>query len=843
MITRVGNYGHSFKGVSAYLSHDKGTRQTSERVDWIHTINLNVRDDHAPSEKAEKASKIMAFTASNAGMLKQQAGVPNTGNKAEAGPVYHFMLSWHKDDDPSEEQMRGAGVSVLQHMGFYERHQAYMTAHNDEQQKHLHLVVNLVSWVDGRRANTYRDHLSLSKWAQAHEEQFGLVRVEERILNNARRDQGEFVKYKAHDIAELYYRSDNTKAFVAALEEKGLTLAQGHKRDYMIVDGRGESKTLSSYLKGVKVAELRERLGDKSVLPHANELEAERRAAWTQRREEEKQTRKEHFNEKASEMKKQADTSTEGVKHKAEQAEIWNREDYHVEQNRRDNETRPERLTQDKPIQAERKEAGAAERKKTDYQTWLDGAKKASAEKLKRQDDKKLDRVGLFEQGKQSALFNIQEAFSTFFSDTSVENQEHSYRSWLSDGVGKFEQRLEGAEGKPLNWKGIHDQGQHSAYLNAREAFDFYYPAQEPTQSNVKSQDQERVEKTRSEAEKRREVNEVEETGTKGKVIIAPYQKAGEREDIGKDSSGRDLRMDEVRAKEEARRAEEERLFREAAAITDPEKRRAFIREGMLAHFAKENVPGMIKNTAERQADAVIKNRDNPYLLTPEQKAAIKQRDEAREKSEYWKGIRPYDDKHLHDLDRRQALEREEAQQLGKQEETLRKYYGLAEHEARIKDLTEQYNKASGRKAQQLAEELEAERKTYDHSKNLIAYQQEKLKQQQVEKRPDWAKETMLEKTKEPENKIYSPLESIRREEQKQTKAVNAEDTQSRRFEERRPQPQADQANDHKQSETSDHHKEAKPLDERERNIDAENAEHIRQRLHGDHDQEIGYEP
>lgn len=292
MITRVVT-GHSFKGVMAYLAHDKGREKTSHRVDFVHTHNLNIRTDHDERTKAEKAARIMAFTAQNSTMLKQQSGVKLTGNKAERGAVWHEIISWSREDDPSREQMIAAGQSMLQAMELDRRHQAFFLAHNDEKQKHMHIIVNLVSWEDGRRANIYRDHLRLSRWADEYAKEHGFHRIAQRIKNNKQRDKGEFVKYKAREIADLYHRCDNARSFAAALEEKGITLAQGHKRDYILVDHRGEGKTLSRYLKGIKIKEIRAKLGDKSLLPQAHELEAERRRAWTEERELEKQAERE----------------------------------------------------------------------------------------------------------------------------------------------------------------------------------------------------------------------------------------------------------------------------------------------------------------------------------------------------------------------------------------------------------------------------------------------------------------------------------------------------------------------------------------------------------------------
>ena len=59
--------GHSFKGLHAYCSHDQKRAQTSERVDWISTLNVAVEDPN-------QAWKVMAATAYSQNQLKQANG-------------------------------------------------------------------------------------------------------------------------------------------------------------------------------------------------------------------------------------------------------------------------------------------------------------------------------------------------------------------------------------------------------------------------------------------------------------------------------------------------------------------------------------------------------------------------------------------------------------------------------------------------------------------------------------------------------------------------------------------------------------------------------------------------
>jgi hypothetical protein len=78
MIVKIGKGGKSFKGLSEYLTHDPKAN-TDERVAWTHTHNL--ANDHVPSAVDE-----MYWTAQNAELLKQEAGI-RAGGRATEEPV------------------------------------------------------------------------------------------------------------------------------------------------------------------------------------------------------------------------------------------------------------------------------------------------------------------------------------------------------------------------------------------------------------------------------------------------------------------------------------------------------------------------------------------------------------------------------------------------------------------------------------------------------------------------------------------------------------------------------------------------------------------------------------
>lgn len=175
--------GKSFKGVGKYVLHDKGA-QSTERVSFIETENLAFSD-------GQRAIAEMIHTATRQKALRRA-----NGNRATATgkPVYHYSLSWDTSESPSLQEQIEAGRQSLKALGLGDR-QAMIVGHTDTDNPHVHVVVNLVCPVTGDTASLSNDHVKLSKWAQKYRADRGEEHFcPQRKKNNARRDNGEFVK-------------------------------------------------------------------------------------------------------------------------------------------------------------------------------------------------------------------------------------------------------------------------------------------------------------------------------------------------------------------------------------------------------------------------------------------------------------------------------------------------------------------------------------------------------------------------------------------------------------------------------------------------------------------------
>ncbi len=283
MVPNVNARGTSFKGVTAYLMHDKENPKSSERMAWSATRNM-ITDD------IELAAKIMAFTDMHSEDIKQDFGGSVAGTKREAGAVYHFSLSESPHNNPSQEEWERYVEQNIKILGL-EDHQYYMVAHNDEPHAHVHVVVNLVHPETGKINSLHNDFKKMDKLAHEYELEHGIVCEERNKKYQAWEQDKKAFKEKerraeyAEKVTTAFEQSDNAQSFKAALEYEGLTLAQGNRRGFVLVDEQGEIYALNRLIKfsdDIKRKEkntaIKNKLGniDKDTLPIATQLQEDR---------------------------------------------------------------------------------------------------------------------------------------------------------------------------------------------------------------------------------------------------------------------------------------------------------------------------------------------------------------------------------------------------------------------------------------------------------------------------------------------------------------------------------------------------------------------------------------
>jgi hypothetical protein len=221
MVPKVAGKGTSFKGAGLYYLHDKGAL-TNERVAFTCTENL-------PTDDPDRALRYMAYTAMRQDELKAASGQARTGRKL-AYTVYTYSIAWAPDEAPTQEEMLEAGRETLKVLGI-DAHETLMVAHRDEPHPHLHLIVNRVHPETGLAAKLSKDHLELSKWAEAYERRQGQIRCDQRVINNAARRRGQFVKDRrsVDPAAFRLWRKERLKAAHLARQAEEKNLSAFHK--------------------------------------------------------------------------------------------------------------------------------------------------------------------------------------------------------------------------------------------------------------------------------------------------------------------------------------------------------------------------------------------------------------------------------------------------------------------------------------------------------------------------------------------------------------------------------------------------------------------------------------
>jgi hypothetical protein len=179
VIIRIQRGGKSFKWLGTYLTHDADKAQTSERVAWTHTLNL--ANDHVPSAIDE-----LYWTYRAADQLKRAAGVPTGGSRLKH-PVKHFSLNWAPSDDPTQPEMIEAVRDYLRHMGWQD-HQAVLVAHSDKHYRHVHVMVNAVSPIDGRSLDAGFERNRAQAWALDYEQTRFRVHCQQRLIPKEQRE-------------------------------------------------------------------------------------------------------------------------------------------------------------------------------------------------------------------------------------------------------------------------------------------------------------------------------------------------------------------------------------------------------------------------------------------------------------------------------------------------------------------------------------------------------------------------------------------------------------------------------------------------------------------------------
>ena len=255
--------------------HDPDRAKTQDRLSFTYTHNI-------PFENPNAAMRYMIDTAQDAENLKREAGVGNRGAKSSKRPVLTFSLSYDPQDNPTQQEMTNDAIDFMDKVLGLSDHQAIFYGHNDTAHPHIHVMANLVHPQTGRTHAPSWSKVKASDWAYEKAQERGIGHCPQREINKQKREQGKMVNYQDPHLQQqltiqhLFMQSDSGKAFAAALEDHGFTLARGDRRGFVLVDENGKILSLSRQLDSSSRRKVAERFMDIEALRSAQEVAAEK---------------------------------------------------------------------------------------------------------------------------------------------------------------------------------------------------------------------------------------------------------------------------------------------------------------------------------------------------------------------------------------------------------------------------------------------------------------------------------------------------------------------------------------------------------------------------------------
>jgi hypothetical protein len=251
-----------------------------------------MRDDTNERVKVVEIGGLLAEDLPTA--LREMEAIA-AGSRSHGNFMYQANISPRADEHLTDRKWKEAVDTLEKNLGL-EGHQRVVVEHEKEGRTHRHVVWNRVD-VDNLRVvdmgGNWRVHtatarelenrfdLSPTPTPAALDRKPALELWEVRAAERSGIDPAALKE----ELSELWRRTDNGKAFAAAVEERGYVLARGDRRDFCIVDQAGDAHSLARRLDGVRAKDVRERMADidRDSLPSVAEARASQREAAKER--------------------------------------------------------------------------------------------------------------------------------------------------------------------------------------------------------------------------------------------------------------------------------------------------------------------------------------------------------------------------------------------------------------------------------------------------------------------------------------------------------------------------------------------------------------------------------
>ena len=215
-----------------------------------------------------------------------------------AEPLYHASINTPAHERLTDEQRRIA-VDRLEAELRFTGQPRVVVIHEKSGREHTHIVWSRTDLEHRRVIPISHNFAKHEKVARALEREFGHERVQgahveregkqrpRRTPSHAEMLQAERTgltpQQVKEQITDLWRTTDSGQAFAAALTDAGFVLARGDRRDFVVIDPRGGTHSLSRRVEGATAKDIRARMADldASRLPtvaEAKEIQRERRS-------------------------------------------------------------------------------------------------------------------------------------------------------------------------------------------------------------------------------------------------------------------------------------------------------------------------------------------------------------------------------------------------------------------------------------------------------------------------------------------------------------------------------------------------------------------------------------
>jgi hypothetical protein len=241
------------------------------------------------AEKNEKVSliEVKGTVADDLRGALIEMGAYGAGTRCTK-PLYHAAISPAPPHRLTDEQ-RSEAIDALEKKLGLEGHARVVVMHEKLGRQHIHIVWSRID-LDHMKAvsdsHNYRKHEEVSRDLErrfghdrvqgAHAERDGSERPD-RTPSRAELRQEERTgitgaQVKA-EVTAAFQASDSPEAFRRALEDRGMMLAKGDRRDFVVVDRAGGIHSLARRIDRMKAAEFRTFMAplDRESLPSARE--------------------------------------------------------------------------------------------------------------------------------------------------------------------------------------------------------------------------------------------------------------------------------------------------------------------------------------------------------------------------------------------------------------------------------------------------------------------------------------------------------------------------------------------------------------------------------------------